>query len=1168
MRIQSDDAGITDYVKVDSVTFYKMENYDYADTVGTKDCYAYKDDATDYLEMRGTPGTSWRLYPTPPSVSTTTYTFVKVDVAGDGAVEISTTGANSEIQDIDDDFETRYAGLDMGETTNWFQMVMYNVDEHMTVDRAEIYGFTPPYTWGSIDTIADDVAHQSTDGVVMRMTSGDEWNIEDLSAGGHTITTDDFMIVRTRASRDTNVRINVWFYNGAAHRYPIQNYAVGTSWITICVNLGTWAGQDIDQIRMYAGDTGSGTDTWLEVDYIKVVTYDVDEFTITIQDLAFTTPSLTEFSGERFFYDVATEDYADTLYNVTSWGTWLDPGIQDGSLVPVNNTGGDHDFTAYSVDRLPFDGDWSYFYLENNVAGSYTVLTQADMYIVFYDQQGHRVDFDLFNVFVDGTQIYHDVYSAYEEEDYTIVVRDRWDTLIDTDTYDWEPRIEIELTIYSFKVYSYNSNFIYYNLTLPGSLNYWSEYIAPLEVVEYNLFADTYGWEAWFIGNGTSASGTVTIPDATYGDYAQIITDNTVNDLLTFWDTTYITTQQINLTTTNIYDDTVVIQLMFDWTNTTIYNQTVTIEAMFNWGNTTIYNQTINILSAFNATNTNLYQQTVNIIANVTNINSTIHSQIVTLLADISNVNSTLYAQTVTLLADIQNVNTTIYTQTITMLADISNVNSTIYAQTVQLLADISNVNTTIYAQTVTLLADIFNTNSTIHAQIVTLLADISNVNSTLYTQTVTLIADIANVNSTLYTQTVTLLADISNVNTTIYAQTIQLLADISNVNSTLYTQTLNVLTNLTNINTTLYNQGLNIITYVLNINSSVQNQTIILLNAFAEVYGYSGADFHLILSEVEVYEMIYATFITNWGNASVTCYIDNVQRGAMVNESVFLEWSKIHTFGVHELSFRINSSLSVLWYNNSYVISEYLVYLSVYSDIDGFGIFWENFQVYINSVRVYDMLYYSQSDAINVTILSFFDEVLYQADHVLPSNTTNAWSLDIPVALYDLQVFNSGRNSILCNITRNGITRSILIGAGEIVGFRIPALGYTVDVWGLEHEDGAVRGYTEVFSGLMNLPPIVGGIITNTISFFDLLWQDPSRISNVSFDLTTVLAVLFILFMTVIISTVILYMKFGGKEQNKFEPVQYRTGLYGKVPVYQPKKKKKNDRRGLFDTN
>jgi len=502
-----------------------------------------------------------------------------------------------------------------------------------------------------------------------------------------------------------------------------------------------------------------------------------------------------------------------------------------------------------------------------------------DCHIVILNNLYELIPFDTFEVYKNDTRIYHDIIRVTDGNTYNITVKNRFGDTVNSTIFDADYEMVVFVDTYSFKFMNYYNGFLRINVTR-ASVTY-SEIIMPLEIVEFNLFQETYTFTVDFLNGTTKYSQEIAITNST----GYVITGDSLTDVFNLVNTVYDMTTSINVTvvTTNnnvitisidlenvnstIWDQTINILTNIENSNSTIYDQTITLISQLSNINSTLYAQTVTILSDLSNMNTTLYDQTVTLLSNIENVNSTLYAQTVTLLSDISNVNTTIYTQTVSILSSITNVNSTIYSQTVdilnyvwnnatsiynqtvTILSDVSNMNSTLYDQTVTLLSNIENVNSTIYSQTVDILADISNMNSTIYAQTVQMLVDLENVNSTLYDQTVTLIANIANidsdiaaqtvtiladienVNSTLYTQTVTLLSDISNVNTTLYTQTVTILSDISNVNSTLYSQTVSILSNITNVNSTIYTQTVSILNYVWNNANSIYNQTLDVLS-------------------------------------------------------------------------------------------------------------------------------------------------------------------------------------------------------------------------------------------------------------------------------------------------------------------------------------------------
>ena len=365
-------------------------------------------------------------------------------------------------------------------------------------------------------------------------------------------------------------------------------------------------------------------------------------------------------------------------------------------------------------------------------------------YIRIFDTLGDWVPFETFEVYRNSSRQYTDTFSSYTDEAWTIQVKDRFGETLNTTTFAAATEeLVIVVNIHSLKIQSWYEDYVFFNLTRSGIT--YREVIAPLEIVNFKLYQNTYTWIVDY-RNETTVEGETTLTSST----CIIVTGSTISDVAGYSQTLLDLTTSINITLTS--------------TN----NQVLTISV------------------------------------DLTNINTTINTQLIQVLLDISNTNTTVYQQTVDLLAAVQNTNTTIYNQLVQVLIDIDNMNSTLYSQTVTMLANIANLDSDIVDQTIELLASIENVNSTITAQTVTLLASISNMNATIYNQTVTLLANISNVNTTLYTQTVSILTAIYNFNSTIYNQTVSILTYIYNTNSKIYSHLLNILSETDDIDSAL----------------------------------------------------------------------------------------------------------------------------------------------------------------------------------------------------------------------------------------------------------------------------------------------------------------------------------------------------------------------------
>jgi len=559
--------------------------------------------------------------------------------------------------------------------------------------------------------------------------------------------------------------------------------------------------------------------------------------------------------------------------------------IQRSSTIAVHNITICITSTGVNYDRDYTVHDYVWWY---NFTYIIAAPSAYDCHIVILNNLFELIQFDVFEVYKNGTRIYHNIIQVTDGLAYNIVVKNRFGDTVNSTVFSADYEMVIFVNTYSFKFMNWYNGFLRVNVTRAG-LTY-SEIIMPMEIIEFNLFEATYTFTVDFLNGTTKFSQEITVTNST----GYVITGDSLTDVFDLVNTVYAMTDQINVTVTTTNNQVITISIDLININSTIWDQTVNILTNIENSNTTIYDQTISLISQLTNVNTTLYAQTVSILSDILNVNSTLFDQTVIILSNIDNINSTLYAQTVTLIANISNLDADIVQQTIDILADISNVNTTIYAQTVQMLVDIENVNTTLYAQTVTMLTDIANIDADIVQQTIDILADIDNVNSTIYAQTVTLIADIVNLDADIVQQTIDILADISNVNSTLYSQTVSILSNIINVNSTIYSQIIAVLSNISELNATMYL-----------IDDPTHLNPMILGSTLSDDY----CDF---------------TIVTTWHNGTVSIYDNDVLVAGPISELLSpIRYPLSNTAGTHNLSFYIDGGNDYFWYNISYTVIE-----------------------------------------------------------------------------------------------------------------------------------------------------------------------------------------------------------------------------------------------------
>ncbi|KKN53984.1 hypothetical protein LCGC14_0597220, partial [marine sediment metagenome] len=486
------------------------------------------------------------------------------------------------------------------------------------------------------------------------------------------------------------------------------------------------------------------------------------------------------------------------------------------------------------------------------------VLNRSQICILIYaDQQGNPLIFENYKTYLNGSRIYINNFYGDVGDIIGIEITDRYNISIANDTMTIVSGVNekyILLTLYSLKVLNQQEVFNHINITRDPvhytSDYYWSEWVAPNEIVEFKLFAGYYkinltnNEDSSFSFYSYTLSGDDVLLISSANTLAQVIynianVNTTIGNQITNVEIN-ITNQNsdinntiinidINLSNVNSTLGTLLTNIGIDITNvnTTIVNQLTALGVNITNINSSIYNQILTLSVDLTNVNTTIVNQLTALGVNITNINTTIVNQLTTIGVNITNMNSTIVSQILTVIADISNINTTIVSQITTLGVNITNINTTIVNQITALGVIITNINTSISNQIISLGVNVTNMNSTIVNQILTVIADISNINTTIVNQLIALGVNVTNINTSISNQIISLGVDISNVNTTIVNQILSVIADISNINASIINQTLVIISDISNINTTIVNQILSLGVNITNINASISNQII-----------------------------------------------------------------------------------------------------------------------------------------------------------------------------------------------------------------------------------------------------------------------------------------------------------------------------------------------------
>jgi len=153
----------------------------------------------------------------------------------------------------------------------------------------------------------------------------------------------------------------------------------------------------------------------------------------------------------------------------------------------------------YKIGYYDSDNDYHQFsiYLDSNQA--YELNHSKICFLSYADQQGNHLSFENYKTYINGSLIYENIFYEDAGDDVNITITDRYDYEVYQDIYSVDSGdnyIPITLTMYSLKVMNQQENFNHINITRDPnyyeSEYFWSEWIAPGEIIDFKLFAGHY----------------------------------------------------------------------------------------------------------------------------------------------------------------------------------------------------------------------------------------------------------------------------------------------------------------------------------------------------------------------------------------------------------------------------------------------------------------------------------------------------------------------------------------------------------------------------------------------------------------------------------------------------------------------------------------------------
>lgn len=326
---------------------------------------------------------------------------------------------------------------------------------------------------------------------------------------------------------------------------------------------------------------------------------------------------------------------------------------------------------------------------ENSI--TYTPSETRECFISLANQRGDYLNWENYRLYINNTQIYSNVFYSEITTTVNVSIYTRFNKYITSTlhTVDRESNyIPITITQFSLKIYNQQEKFIFSNITFDpiyySSDQYWSEWIAPGEIVSYFLSPEHYRVNITEYETSTTSIYSYYL---TGDDLLLITSANTIANAIT---------SIVN-------------------TNTTIGNQITAV-------NISISN-----------TQSNISNQIVSVNIDLSNVNSTLGSQLVSIESQLTNLNSTIGVMYAFMNNSFIALNSSMDTQFLSINTTIANINSSIGLLISDLESTVLLVNNSIYTAVVDVGTTLLLINNTIQGNL-SLILELNPELSAIYT--------------------------------------------------------------------------------------------------------------------------------------------------------------------------------------------------------------------------------------------------------------------------------------------------------------------------------------------------------------------------------------------------------------------------------------------------
>ena len=472
------------------------------------------------------------------------------------------------------------------------------------------------------------------------------------------------------------------------------------------------------------------------------------------------------------------------------------------------------------------------------------VINSSKICLLSYaNQRGEYLFFYNYKTYINGSLIYrNDIYKEIGDN-VSIEVKDRYDISIKNESFIvniTDNYFSIILTEYSLKVCNQQEKFNHINITRDPnyyeSENYWSEWMAPNEIIKFYLFPGYY----------------------------KINVTNVEDESYSYYSYTFNGDDMLLLTSDN-----------------TIANAIINIQNV----NTTIGNQITNVEINITNQNSAINNTVVNIEINLENVNSTIGDLLLSQNIQITNIENNLTSMYVFTNTSFINLNSSIDTYFVNIENNIISINQSISNLVIGIDNNLALINGTISTLIVDIGNDLMIMNTSIYTSFFFLNTTIAEIGSNITTNTILLNNSIFLTGNWINDSRIAILNNLALINNTIMTGINQIYTSVYLINNSIYTAVIDLGTSLTLENNKITG-NLSIILQQNDFLTAIYNKTM-----FSELLNWSGVGYNFSIMEdrIDVFK-----FINEYKSQSVEIllkYQDKVESMILSAQNSLNQW-------------------------------------------------------------------------------------------------------------------------------------------------------------------------------------------------------------------------------------------------------------------------------------